>query len=115
MEDKNCLFCKILNGEIPSKKVYENEDVFAFEDINPQAPTHILLVPRKHIARVMELEPEDAHLIGKLTLAANELAKEREITDGYRLVFNNNRGAGQEVFHIHMHLLGGRPFSWPPG
>jgi histidine triad (HIT) family protein len=111
----DCLFCKIGNKEIPSKIVYEDDDIFAFEDIQPQAPTHILLCPRKHFVSLTEANPEDAAILGKLQLVAAKLAVERKLTEGYRTVFNNGRGAGQSVFHLHLHLLGGRDFRWPPG
>lgn len=111
----DCLFCKIGEKKIPSKIVYEDADVFAFEDISPQAPTHILLCPRKHFASLDEATPEDQALIGKLHLVAARIAKERNLQAGYRTVFNNGSGAGQSVFHLHLHLLGGRQFRWPPG
>lgn len=111
----DCLFCKIGEKKIPAKFLYEDAELFAFEDINPQAPTHILICPRKHIASLTEAGPEDAPMLGKLQLVAASLAKERKLTDGYRTVFNNGRGASQSVFHIHLHLLGGREFRWPPG
>jgi histidine triad (HIT) family protein len=111
----DCLFCKIGRKEIPAKLVYEDGEIFAFEDINAQAPTHILLCPRKHFASLDEATPEDQAVIGKLHLAAAQLARERKLLGGYRTVFNTGRGAGQSVFHIHLHLLGGRVFRWPPG
>ncbi len=112
----SCLFCKIAGGEIPSKTVYQDEYVYAFEDVNPQAPVHILVIPRKHIATSLEIGDDDNELIGKLYQAANNIAKERGIADrGFRLVMNCNAEAGQTVFHIHLHLLGGRPMQWPPG
>ena len=115
-EEKNCLFCRIAGKEIPADIVFENEEILAFRDINPQAPTHILVIPRKHIPTANDLGAEDAALVGKLILAARELAgKEGVAKEGYRLVINCGRGAGQAVFHIHLHLLGGRGFSWPPG
>jgi len=110
-----CLFCKIGGKEVPAKIVYEDGDIFAFEDIHPQAPTHILVCPRKHLASLTEASAEDAALLGRMLLAAARLATERKLTDGYRTVFNNGRGAGQSVFHLHLHLLGGRAFRWPPG
>ena len=114
--EKNCIFCRILSGEIPANKVYESPEIFAFRDVNPQAPTHILLITREHIAGTNDLEEEHAELVGKMVLAARDLAKKEGISEGgYRLVFNCNRNAGQAVFHIHLHLLGGRVFSWPPG
>jgi len=110
-----CLFCKIAAKKIPSKTVYEDPEIFAFEDISPQAPTHILLCPRKHFASLDDARPEDQALIGKLHLVAAQLARERNLLAGYRTVFNNGSGAGQSVFHLHLHLLGGRQFRWPPG
>lgn len=110
-----CIFCRIIKGEVPGKKVYEDERVFAFEDINPQAPTHILVVPKKHIAGLKEAALEDAEVIGYCHLVAARLARERGIEDGYRTVFNVGPRAGQSVFHLHLHLLGGRAFRWPPG
>jgi histidine triad (HIT) family protein len=111
----DCLFCKIAAKEIPSKIVYEDSDVFAFEDIGPQAPTHILICPKKHFASLDEATPEDECLLGKLQLVAAKIAREKNLLDGYRTVVNNGRGAGQSVFHLHLHLLGGRAFRWPPG
>ena len=112
----DCLFCKIRDGGIPSDKIYENDDILAFRDVNPQAPTHILIVPRKHIASVNDLEDEDANIMGKMLLAAQDIAGfEGVAANGYRLVVNCNADAGQTVFHIHMHLLGGRNMTWPPG
>jgi histidine triad (HIT) family protein len=111
----DCIFCRILRGEIPAKKVYENEHVFAFEDISPKAPTHVLIIPRKHFAGLKEAEAEDAEVIGRCHLAAAEIARQRKIENGYRTVLNVGPGAGQSVFHLHVHLLGGRHLSWPPG
>jgi histidine triad (HIT) family protein len=111
----DCLFCRIVRGEIPTKKVYEDEETFVFEDINPQAPTHVLIIPKKHIVDVKEAKAEDAEIIGKLHLVAAKIARNRNIENGYRTVFNTGPGAGQSVFHLHLHLLGGRPLSWPPG
>ena len=111
----DCLFCRIGRKEIPAKLVYEDADIFAFEDINPQAPTHILFCPRKHFASLEEATAEDQAVIGKLHLAAARLARERNLLDGYRTLFNTGHGAGQTVFHLHLHLLGGRVFHWPPG
>ena len=112
----DCLFCKILDGDIPCDKVYENDHVIAFRDVNPQAPTHVLVIPRKHISTVNDLTSDDKNIIGEMTLAAQEVAKLEVIEDdGYRLVMNCNEGAGQTVFHIHMHVLGGRSLNWPPG
>ncbi len=113
---KDCLFCRIINKEIPSKIVHEDDQAVAFEDINPQAPTHLLLVPRKHLAGLNDLTPADAALVGHLHLVAAELARRRGIAEsGYRTVLNTGRGAGQSVFHLHLHLLGGRGMRWPPG
>ncbi len=112
----DCLFCKIRDGEIPADIVYENDDVIAFRDVNPQAPLHVLIVPRKHIATVNDVQPDDAMVMGKLFLAAQHIAAQEDIADdGYRLVVNCNSKAGQTVFHIHMHVLGGRNMTWPPG
>ena len=112
----DCLFCKMVRGEIKPRMVLETDDLIAFEDIHPQAPTHVLVVPRKHIATPNDIGPEDAALIGKLVLAARRIAEERQLSEsGYRLVMNCNRGGGQTVFHLHLHLLGGRPMTWPPG
>jgi len=111
----DCLFCKMIAGQIPTKKVYEDEKAFAFQDINPQAPTHILIVPKKHIAGLKEATPEDAEIIGYCQIVAAKLARERDIENGYRTVYNVGPGAGQSVFHLHLHLLGGRKLSWPPG
>jgi histidine triad (HIT) family protein len=111
----DCLFCKIGRKEIPAKLVYDDEEIFAFEDIQPQAPTHILICPRKHLVSLADARAGDAATLGRMQLIAAKLAAERELTDGYRTVFNNGRGAGQSVFHLHLHLLGGRTFKWPPG
>src|ERR1700674_4863159 len=110
-----CLFCRILRGEIPAKKVYEDDHVFAFEDIDPKAPTHVLVIPKKHFAGLKEAQGEDAEVIGRCHLAAAEIARQRNIEQGYRTVLNVGPGAGQSVFHLHVHLLGGRHLSWPPG
>jgi histidine triad (HIT) family protein len=111
----DCLFCKIAAKQIPSRVVYEDADVFAFEDIGPQAPTHILIIPRKHFASLNEATPEDQAVIGKMHLVAADLARKLKLLDGYRTVANSGPGAGQSVFHLHLHLLGGREFGWPPG
>lgn len=111
----DCLFCRIIRGEIASKKIYEDDHVFAFEDIDPKAPTHVLIVPKKHFAGLKEAEAGDAELIGRCHLAAAEIARQRNIEQGYRTVLNVGPGAGQSVFHLHVHLLGGRLLSWPPG
>lgn len=112
----DCLFCKIINNQIPAKIVFEDDTVLAFEDINPQAPVHILIIPKKHISTSLEVTEDDHALIGKLFQTANSLARERGVAkQGFRTVINCNRDAGQTVFHIHLHLLAGRPMSWPPG
>lgn len=112
----DCLFCKIRDGEIPADIVFENDDVLAFRDVNPHAPTHILIIPRKHIATVNDLSVEDELIMGKLFSVAKVIAAEEGVSDdGYRLVVNCNEKAGQTVFHIHMHLLAGRRMTWPPG
>jgi histidine triad (HIT) family protein len=112
----DCLFCKIVNHEIPGSIVYEDDHVLAFNDINPQAPTHVLIVPKRHIASLNDLTADDEQLVGELVRRAAALAKERGIAaTGFRTVFNTNRGAGQTVWHIHLHLLGGRAMHWPPG
>jgi histidine triad (HIT) family protein len=111
----DCLFCKIGAKQLPSKTVYEDGEVFAFEDIAPQAPTHILVCARKHFASLDDATPEDQAILGKLQLVAAELARKRNLLDGYRTVVNNGAGASQSVFHLHVHLLGGRKFRWPPG
>ncbi|MDH5679931.1 MAG: histidine triad nucleotide-binding protein [Nitrospinota bacterium] len=111
-----CLFCKIASGKIPSEKVAESEKLFAFRDINPQAPTHILIIPKKHIENNLSLKDEDKELIGEVHLLANQIAMKEGIDkSGFRLVTNNGSNAGQAVFHIHFHLLGGRIMLWPPG
>lgn len=112
----DCLFCKIIARQIPADIVYEDEKVLAFNDISPQAPVHILIVPKKHISRISDLEESDKNIISELIFTAKKLAQEKGIAEsGYRLVLNNNRDAGQAVLHIHLHLLGGRKLSWPPG
>jgi len=111
----DCLFCKIVAGQIPAKKVYEDKRVYAFEDINPQAPTHVLIVPKQHVIGLKEAGPSDAEILGLCQLAAAKIARERGIELGYRTVYNVGPGAGQSVFHLHLHLLGGRPLKWPPG
>jgi len=111
-----CLFCKIASGEIPSEIVYKDDLVVAFRDINPQAPTHILIIPREHIASLLELEPAHADAAAAILLAAQELAKKEGLTErGYRLVANYGPDAGQSVDHVHFHFLGGRHLHWPPG
>lgn len=111
----DCLFCKIVAGQIPSKKVYEDEKAFAFEDIRPQAPMHVLVIPKKHIVDIKEASEADAELIGYCNLVAAKIARERKLEGGYRTVYNVGADAGQSVFHLHLHLLGGRKLGWPPG
>src|SRR4029077_5881752 len=113
--NQDCLFCRIIRGEIPAKKVYENEQVFAFEDIDPKAPTHVLVVPRRHVAGLKEARGEDAELIGRCHLTAAHIARQPNIENGYRPVLNVGPGAGQSVFHLHVHVLGGRALGWSPG
>lgn len=111
-----CIFCRIISGETPARIIYEDETAVAIEDINPQAPVHVLVIPRKHIATTLDLVPEDVSLVGHLFEIANKIALNREIAGrGFRLVMNTNAEAGQSVFHLHLHLLGGRPMHWPPG
>ena len=112
----SCLFCRIVAGEIPSKTVYEDETLLAFEDINPQAPTHVLVVPKQHVATLNDLNPAHDALVGSMVRRAAAIAAERgHAAGGYRTVFNCNADAGQTVFHIHVHVLGGRTLGWPPG
>ena len=116
MAEQTCLFCKIVAGEIPAAKVYEDERALAFRDINPQAPTHALVIPRAHIASLNEAEESDEALLGHLLLVAARVARDAGHAEGgYRTVVNTNADAGQTVFHIHVHVLGGRRLSWPPG
>lgn len=111
----DCLFCKIGAKQIPAKILHEDSEVFAFEDIGPQAPTHILICPRKHFSSLSEASPEDQAVLGKMQLVAAELGRKNNLLHGYRTVINSGVGAGQSVFHLHLHLLGGREFAWPPG
>jgi len=111
----NCLFCKIIAGRSPSRKVYEDEKVNVFEDINPKAPTHVLIVPKRHIVGLDKAGAEDAEIIGYCHLIAAKIGRERGIEDGYRTVYNVGPRSGQSVFHLHLHLLGGRNLTWPPG
>ena len=115
MQDPNCLFCKVIAGKISSKKVYEDDRVYAFEDIDPKAPTHVLIVPKAHIVDIKSAQSGDAEVIGYSHLIAAKIARERGIENSYRTVYNVGPGAGQSVFHLHLHLLGGRDFRWPPG
>jgi len=111
----DCIFCRIVRDEIPARIVYQDEDVTAFHDLNPCAPVHILIIPNRHVAGVAQVEPKNAPVLGKLFVIARRLAEQENIVDGYRLVVNNGPGAGQSVFHLHVHLLGGRSLGWPPG
>jgi histidine triad (HIT) family protein len=112
---ESCLFCKIIAGEIPSRKVYEDEHTFAFEDIDPKAPTHVLIVPKKHIEGLNTAAGNEAEIVGRCHLTAAKIARERQIEEGYRTVLNVGPKSGQSVFHLHVHLLGGRDLRWPPG
>ena len=112
----SCLFCRIVAGEIPAKRIYEDQDLVAFEDINPQAPMHVLIVPRQHVPTLNDLDADTDSLVGSIVRRAAAIAKERGYeASGYRTVFNCNADAGQTVFHIHLHVLGGRRLGWPPG
>lgn len=112
----NCLFCKIIAGEIPSQKVYEDDHVLAFRDIDPKAPVHVLIIPKKHFGSVMDLGDADAEYLEAMTHAAQEIARKEGLDEtGFRLVINTGEGGGQTVPHLHMHLLGGRALGWPPG
>lgn len=116
MAKEDCLFCRIAGKEIPAKIVFEDSHLLAFEDVQPQAPVHILIIPKEHVDKVADLAERDSVLIGRLVLAANKIADSKGISgSGYRIVINCNRDAGQAVFHLHIHLLGGRKFTWPPG
>lgn len=113
---ESCIFCKIIKREVPSKIVFEDNKVVAFEDVRPQAPVHIIVVPKTHIEKLSDITKENANVIERLILAANAIAKEKNIQEsGYRVVINCNKDAGQAVFHLHLHLLGGRVMAWPPG
>ena len=112
----DCLFCKIAKGEIPSTEVYSDDEFYAFRDINPVAPTHILVITREHISSIAEIDEQDAMLVGKLILRGNTIARQEGLAEtGYRFVVNCGAGAGQTVFHLHLHVLGGRNMKWPPG
>jgi histidine triad (HIT) family protein len=111
----NCPFCRIAEGGTGARVLYRDDEVIAFQDINPQAPVHVLIIPKKHISGVNELTPGDAGLIGKVFLAAKKIVEEQNLDSGYRIVTNTGRGAGQSVYHLHFHLLAGRRFGWPPG
>lgn len=111
-----CVFCKIAEGKMPAKKVYEDAEILAFYDINPQSPVHLLVIPRKHVNNLADIEEKDFILLGKMLIVARALAREHKIEEtGYRIVINTNRYAGQSVDHLHFHILGGRFMSWPPG
>lgn len=115
MQD-DCIFCKIIKGDIPSNKIYEDNKLIVIEDVNPQAPVHLLAIPKEHIPTILQLKQEHKELIGSIHLVANKIAKDKKIDEqGFRIVVNCNRGAGQTVFHIHFHILGGREMRWPPG
>jgi len=116
MTADSCLFCRILAGDIPADIVYESDTAIAFRDINPQAPTHVLVIPREHISTINDIDPDHEAIVGSLYTAAREIAAAEGFADeGYRAVMNCNEGAGQSVFHIHLHVLAGRPLTWPPG
>jgi histidine triad (HIT) family protein len=111
-----CLFCKIVAGDIPATRVHEDDELLAFEDIKPEAPVHVLIVPKRHVATLNELDSDDDRMVGSMIRLAARIAKDRGVdNDGYRTVFNCNSHAGQTVFHIHLHLLAGRRLGWPPG
>jgi histidine triad (HIT) family protein len=111
----DCLFCRIVRGDLPTRKIYEDDRALAFNDINPQAPMHVLIIPKKHIVGLKEATSEDAELIGYCHLLAAKIARDRGMEEGYRTVYNVGPKAGQSVFHLHLHLIGGRNLSWPPG
>ncbi|MDF1766212.1 MAG: histidine triad nucleotide-binding protein [Gammaproteobacteria bacterium] len=112
----DCLFCKIISGDIPSTEVYSDDDIYAFRDINPAAPTHILVIPKKHLTDVKSAQAEDEALIGRLLLRANDIAQAEGLAeDGFRYIINTGKHGGQTVFHLHLHILGGRALGWPPG
>jgi histidine triad (HIT) family protein len=116
VNETTCLFCRIARGELPAKLVHEDDEIVAFHDINAQAPVHVLVVPRQHIASCAVMQDDDAGIVGRLFVVARDLAKELGIAElGYRLVINNGAAAGQTVSHIHLHVLGGRAMKWPPG
>ncbi len=116
MSNPDCLFCKIASGDIGADIVHQTDQVVAFRDLNPQAPTHVLVIPRKHIATINDIAESDVEVIGQLFVAARQIAADEGVAKpGYRVVMNCNAGAGQSVFHVHLHLLGGRLFNWPPG
>ncbi|MCY4263240.1 MAG: histidine triad nucleotide-binding protein [Gammaproteobacteria bacterium] len=113
---QDCLFCKIVAGEIPSQKLFQDDDITAFRDINPAAPKHILVIPNRHIASINEASEQDQSLLGKLLLVANQIAEQEGLAEeGFRYVINTGSNGGQTVFHLHLHILGGRQLGWPPG
>ena len=115
-QDNPTIFGKIIRGELPAQRLYEDERVLAFRDINPAAPTHILIIPKKYLVNLLDAGPEDEALLGHMLLVAARVAREQGLEeDGFRLAINNGQGVGQTVFHLHMHVLGGRGFAWPPG
>jgi histidine triad (HIT) family protein len=113
--DPDCLFCRIVADEIPSDRVYADDEVIAFRDVGPQAPTHVLVIPRRHVADAQSLTEADGALVARLFAAVRQIADEEGLANGYRIVTNVGREAGQSVFHLHLHVLGGRPMRWPPG
>ena len=114
--EENCIFCKIIKGEIPCKKIFEDDEIFAFHDINAQAPVHFLVIPKRHIPNLTETKPEDSHLLGNLLFKAQELAVQQGCGEkGFRQVINCKSHGGQTVDHLHIHILGGRHLRWPPG
>ena len=115
MNEPTCIFCNIVQGQAPARIVYQDDDVTAFHDVNPQAPVHILIIPNRHIPSVAHVEPQDQTVLGQLFAVARQIAEQQNVADGYRLVINTGPSAGQSVFHLHVHLLGGRPMHWPPG
>ena len=116
MSESNCLFCKIVAGDLDADIIYESDNAIAFRDINPKAPTHVLIIPRQHIATINDIDPEHEAIVGSLFSAARSIAAQEGLSeDGYRAVMNCNEAAGQTVFHLHLHLLGGRTLGWPPG
>ncbi len=111
-----CVFCKISEDKIQARKIYQSNDIIAFHDINPQAPVHVLVIPRRHIRNLLEADEQDASLIGRMLIVTTQIAKQLNIAEsGYRIVINTNRNAGQSIDHLHIHLLGGRAMQWPPG
>jgi histidine triad (HIT) family protein len=112
----SCIFCRIMRGESPAREVYSDDEIYAFHDVNPVAPTHVLIIPRRHIPKISDIETSEEGLVGRMFLRGNEIAaREGLAPDGYRYVFNCGMAAAQSVYHVHLHLLGGRSFTWPPG